>query len=410
MVFAVQSISAAGGKSKSFLRGSRRGRRRLRSRAECAILILACGRRTALEQTPIEQNHKQPKTKRQVLLRVIGAVVFVAANALVLFFTARSDFGRDRPPLPQSPFAGKNLLYLLCAIGCLLLAITAESVKFLCMMRRLKERVSVRQAFETTVLGKYYDYITPSGAGGQPFQIWNFHAHGYSSGASSAMPLASFVTLQFGFVLIAITVFLFNNGAVEAVGIKIAAYIGLIFYSLVPILIVLSAISPKTTSRIIGFFVRIGAKLRLIRDPQRASERAENALRRYSDSLKFIARSKSLLITLFLLSIVYQLAICSIPYFVVRMFGGDLGFIRSLCMCVFVYFSVTIVPTPGNAGAAEGSFYILFNRLDTSGLFWAMLIWRFLTFYVFLLLGLAIYVVRILERAYRRRKRKAEGS
>ena len=356
-----------------------------------------------------ERDNTSPKTGRRRILRILAAVAFVVANAVVLYFTARSDFSKNPPAIPQNPFAGRNLGYLLCAVGCLLLAITAESAKFLLMMKRLNERVSVRQAFETTMLGKYYDYITPSGAGGQPYQIWNFHAHGYSGGASSAMPMASFVTLQFAFVFIAIVVFLFRNDAVGEVGIRIAAYVGLIFYSLVPILIVLSAIAPKTSARIVGFFVRVGAKLRLLKDPARAFERAENALHRYTDSLGMIAKSKSLLSLMVLFSIVYQLAICSIPYFVVRIFGGQLGFVQSLCMCVFVYFSVTIVPTPGNAGAAEGSFYILFNQLDTSGLFWAMLIWRFLTYYIFLLTGLAIYGVRAIERVLKKRGPAEKG-
>lgn len=350
-----------------------------------------------------EQMTKAPKTQRQKLLRVLGFVAFFAANAVVLFFTARNDFSKDAPPLSSSPFSGENLFYLLCALGCLVLAIAAESVKFLLMMHRLGEKVSVRLAFETTVLGKYYDYITPSGAGGQPFQIWNFHRKGYSTGASSAMPLASFVTMQFGFVLLALSVFLFNNGAVDTVGIKIAAYVGLVFYSIVPILVVLSAISPKTVARIVSFFVRIGAKLHLLKHPERTEEKAETALKRYSDSLKVIARSKPLLVALFLLSIVYQASICAIPYYVVHAFGGKLGFIQSMSMCVFVYASVTIVPTPGNAGAAEGSFYILFNQLDTSGLFWAMLIWRFLCYYSFLLMGLLIYGAHAVEHAVRKR-------
>ena len=359
-----------------------------------------------LTETREERPAKQPKTKRQKLLRVLAVAAFLIANAVVLYFTARNDFSKDAPPLSASPFTGRNLVYLLCAAGCLLLAIAAESVKYLLMMRRLKERVSVRMAFETTVLGKYYDYITPSGAGGQPFQIWNFHAKGYSTGASSAMPLASFVTMQFGFVLLALCVFLFNNDAVDTVGIKIAAYIGLFFYSLVPILVVLSAISPGTVVKIVNFFVRIGAKLRILKHPERTAEKAENALKRYSDSLKIIAKSKPLLIALFALSVLYQASICSIPYFVVHAFGGKLSFIRSMSMCTFVYASVTIVPTPGNAGAAEGSFYILFNQLDTSGLFWAMLIWRFLCYYAFLLLGLSIYAVHGVERVIRRRRKK----
>lgn len=357
-----------------------------------------------LDPIETEEQSNPEKAKRKKILRIVGAIAFVILNAIVLFFTARNDFSKDAPPITSAPFSGKNLLFLLCAIGCLVLAIAAETIKFLMMMHRLGERVSLRAALETMILGKYYDYITPSGAGGQPFQIWNLHAKGYSQGAASAMPLASFVTMQFGFVLIAIPVFLFNNGAVDSVAIRIAAYVGLVAYMLVPIMIVLSAISPAASAKIVGFFVKIGAKLRLVKHPARTAEKAENALLRYSDSLKTIAKSPILLVALFVFSVLYQAAICSIPYFVVRMFGGQLGFIQSLSMCVYVYFSVTIIPTPGNAGAAEGSFYLLFNQLDTSGLFWAMLIWRFLTYYIFLILGLLVYAVRALERLFRRKR------
>ena len=360
--------------------------------------------RERLDLIEPEEQSNIDKAKRRKILRIVGAIVFVLLNALVLFFIARNDFSKDAPPITSAPFRGKNLLCLFCAIGCLLLAIAAETIKFLMMMHRLGERISLRAAFETVVLGKYYDYITPSGVGGQPFQIWNLHAKGYSSGAASAMPLASFVMMQFGFVLIALSVFIFNNDAVDTVAIKIAAYVGLVAYMIVPIMIVLSAISPAASAKVVGFFVKIGAKLRILKHPERTAEKAENALLRYSDSLKTIAKSPALLVALFLFSVLYQAAICSIPYFVVQMFGGRLGFIQSLSMCVYVYFSVTIIPTPGNAGAAEGSFYILFNQLDTSGLFWAMLIWRFLTYYIFLVMGLLIYAVRALERLIRRRR------
>ncbi len=352
-----------------------------------------------------EQKQEKRRTKRQKVLRVLIVVLFLAANGLVLFFTARNDFSKPAQPLSGNPFSGKNLLFLLGAVGCLAAAIAAETVKYLLMMHRLKERVSLRTAFETSVLGKYYDYITPSGAGGQPFQIWHLHSKGYPAGACSAMPLASFVTMQLGFVLLALVMFTFEHSASEVLGIRIAAYIGLVLYAFVPILIVLSALAPKVVTAIVGLFVRIGAKLRIIKDPARAIEQAEYGIKRYSDSLKMIAKSR-ILVALFALSILYQIAICSIPYFVVNAFGAKIGFWQSLSMCVYVYASVAFVPTPGNAGAAEGSFYLLFNQLDVSGLFWAMLIWRFLCYYSFLLLGLGVYAVHAIEKAGRRWKIK----
>jgi uncharacterized membrane protein YbhN (UPF0104 family) len=68
--------------------------------------------------------------------------------------------------------------------------------------------------------------------------------------------------------------------------------------------------------------------------------------------------------------------------------------------------SVTIIPTPGNSGAAEGSFYILFNELDTYGLFWSMLVWRALCYYSFIIIGVIIYLYGAIEKIVKSRKEK----
>ena len=356
----------------------------------------------SLQETPEQQKEKTVRRRR---LRLAGILTFILRNGVVLFFSARADFSKKDLGLSFDLFSARNLFSFTCAVGCVCLALFAEICKYLKMMRQLGERVSPRAAFETVVLGRYYDCITPSGAGGQPFQIYHLHSHGYTGGTKSAMPLASFITTQYAFVILALVLFIFNNNTADVVGIRIAAYVGLLAYSAVPTMVALTAISPALSGRIVGFFVRIGAKLRLVKDPEGTIGKVEGALQRYSGSLRLIAANRSLLLTLFALSLVYQISICSIPFFAVRIFGGRLGYLQSLTMCLYVYASVTIVPTPGNAGAAEGSFYLLFDQLDTSGVFWAMLIWRFLCYYLFILLGLGIYAYRGIER--KRRKKQA---
>ena len=323
----------------------------------------------------------------------------------MLFFTARNDFSKQPTEHPAEPFGSQGILFLLCAIACPLVALAFETVKYLLMMHRLGERVSVRTAFETSALGKYYDNITPFGTGGQPFQIWNLHKAGYSSGTASAMPLGSFITSQVAFVLLALVMFSINDSVSGAVPIKIAAFVGLVMYMVVPFMIVLTAIAPRITAKIIGFFVRLGAKIRLVRDPAATVKKIEDGLKRYSENLKYMAKSPMLLTSLLLLSVGYQIAILSIPYFVVRMFGVQTSFWQALTLCLYVYASITIIPTPGNAGAAEGSFYLLFNQLESNGLFWAMLIWRFLCYYAFIIIGVLIYGFRAVESAVKSRRK-----
>ena len=345
---------------------------------------------------------ERPKAKNKALKR-IGIIAFVVVNAAVIFFTARSEFTKDNPP-PMEPFTFTNILFLLAGIAIVALTIGCETVKFLLMMRHVGEKVSFRAAFEVVALGRYYDCITPSGAGGQPFQIWYLHSHGYSAGASSALPLSCFCTTQFGFVFLAIMVFIFGGSAIDLPGLRITAYIGAFTYTVVPAMIVISGVAPKIAMRIVAFAVKIGAALRIVKNPNHATMSAIKMLHSYSVNLKKITSNKRLFIELMLLSILYQAAISSLPFCAIHMFGGSISFLKALALTVFIQSVVCLVPTPGNAGAAETSFYLIFSQLGEAGTFWAMLVWRMLCYYSFIIIGVVIYGYTALIKLMKRKK------
>ncbi|MBO7364037.1 MAG: flippase-like domain-containing protein, partial [Lachnospiraceae bacterium] len=126
----------------------------------------------------------------------IWTILFVLINIAVIAATAVNEFSGQKGSLTALRFTPRAWLYLGCTAACLAVLMCAEALKYLLMMRSLKEKVSFRLAFETAALGKYYDCITPSGAGGQPFQILWLHRHGYSDGAASAMTITGYVTMQ----------------------------------------------------------------------------------------------------------------------------------------------------------------------------------------------------------------------
>ena len=348
--------------------------------------------REVLSETPDpDQIPEKPKGANKLTKR-IGIILFVIINALVIYFTAAREFTRKE--LPPIHFSFTNVLFLLGGLVCLAIVLGCETFKYILMMRHLGEKVSWRHAFSTAALGKYYDCITPSGAGGQPFQIYYLHSNGYSSGAASAMPLSGFFTMQFGFVILCVFAFIFGNGAMDATGltgIKITAYIGAVAYTVVPLMIIISGVAPKIAMRIVAFFVRLGAAIHLVKRPNHAIMKAVRSLNNYSVNIKKITKDRKLLIKLLVLSTIFQLAMCSMPFFAVRTFDGKLGYFEALFMCVFIQAAVSLIPTPGNAGAAEGSFYIVFSSLGTAGTFWSMLLWRLQCYYSFIIIGVLIY-------------------
>ena len=91
-----------------------------------------------------------------------------------------------------------------------------------------------------------------------------------------------------------------------------------------------------------------------------------------------------------LLSFLCRIALCSIPFFFLRSLGCETTYLHILATTIYIYAAVTLIPTPGNAGVSEGAFYLVFSEVGSSGIFWAMLIWRVICYYFLLLMGLIV--------------------
>ena len=332
---------------------------------------------------------KQAKPRKKS--RIILILLFIALNIVVISVTAVREFSQKPAEKLTIRFGASNWLFLMAGIGCMLVTLAIETAKYLIMMRSLNEKVSPKAAFETAALGKYYDNITPFGSGGQPFQIYSMHKFGYSGGISAAMPLTSFFTMQSGFVILAVLIFIFGRKVATGSLMLIPAIIGAIFYMAIPALILLFTIAQGPATGLLRGLIRLGAKLHIVKDPEETGRSLLQSLRDYRSSVLMMSRRKWLIPLLLGLSFLYQLAMSSIPFFVLLAFNGSAPYFETLAMTVLVYCVSTIVPTPGNSGAMEGSFYIIFSALDPTGLFWAMLVWRFICYYAFIVIGILIY-------------------
>ena len=335
--------------------------------------------------------NRQDRKKKQ-----IWTALFVLINIAVIAATAVNEFSGTPAGAFQFGFTRRALFFLGCTGLCLAVLLCAESLKYLLMMKFLGEPVSFRVAFETAALGKYYDCITPSGAGGQPFQILWLHRHGYSDGASSAMTISGYITMQAGFILLALGVFIAHR-SVELEAIRYTAYFGLFLFALIPGLLVMFSFMPNTVKKLISAVIRLGGRLKIVKNPDETIDRLLEMLDSYHSSFSVISKDKLLLLCLIVLSLIYRFALCSMPFFVLKMFGASVSYWRIFAMTIYIYASICLVPTPGNAGAAEGAFYLVFSAMKSDGVFWAMLIWRLFSHYSFIIIGGAIYGINALS-------------
>ena len=332
---------------------------------------------------------EEPRKKRSKRWLTAG---FIAFNVIVVLITAHMEYSSSNGA--ENFFSLQiNWIYFLFAAVSMAAAILAEIRKYALMMTDLHGKPQWHTAYEVMILGRYYDNITPSGIGGQAFQVVYLRRAGLTPGEATALPVAAFLNMQVSFVALAAFLFILNGGVTQHALLLVMAYVGLFLYLLLPLAIVLFTVAPVFSEKIIRWAIlKVGAKIRWIKDPQALYERVLNALNGYRDALRLIYRNKSLSWKLAGLSVLYQLGTCSVPFFVIRMFGGSISWIDAITITMYVMASVAIIPTPGNAGAAEGSFYLVFSRLAPGKIFWAMLVWRLFVYYLYLFWGMGIYI------------------
>lgn len=344
---------------------------------------------------------KKPSKKWR---KVILALLFIALNVGVIIATAVSEFGNSNNATKLSEIR-INWWLLIPAVLCFLVAITAEISKYALMIKRMSPAKNFERkdgwklARRTVLLGRYYDNITPAAVGGQPFQIYYMRRNsGLSSGASTSIPMFGMISLQIAFIMIALVCFLFGGVAGDYPALIVTAWIGLAFFAFWPVMVAGISFFPKPTTTFIKWVVKVLAKIKIVKNREKALTKVEHEVKEYADSVKMILKTKGLFWQTILLSLVFNLFIAAIPFFVLTAFGGGVNFWACLGTTIAVMSAVYFIPTPGNAGAAEGTFFVVFSALSSGYVFWAMLIWRFFSYYIYIIVGLIIYFLIHLEK------------
>ncbi len=349
------------------------------------------------------------KTEKKKKRSYIWKILFVAVNIAAVVVIATVDFGGGTSTVPLSDalsILGRNWPYLVLAICSPILFIALDMLKYSIMIQSATRRIRPMTAYNCSQLGRYYDNVTPLGAGGQPFQIHYLTTKKIESGNAMAVVITTFILQQLAFTA-AGPYFIIRycmSGYAETYFI-VLAWVGYVFYLSIPLLLVIMTIKPSIAAGIANFFLRLLKKLRILKHPEKFEQRIKGALSRYQQTAAYIAKNILRVLIVFGISLIQFAVYFCIPYFVCRAFGASAAQTVDLfTRMVTAYFAITIVPTPGNAVAAEFSFLAVFASVLYGYVFWGILLWRFLVFYLYLIQGLVIIISRTIRNARRETK------
>lgn len=384
-----------------------------------STLVLSNSDSTPLSVAKNDASIESSDKRKKKLLKILLTILFIVLMGAIIAYTAVSDFtGESVSGDRVAELIGQNAIYIWILFGLFGFTVLMETFKLFIMIQKTTGKYKFGTAFNCAALGRFYDYVTPLGSGGQPFQMYYLAKHGVASGPAGAIPIGTLFLTQFSFFVCAIISFSFGvNQEIVPLYIQIIAYFGAVFYIAVPLFLVVFSFIPKAGYRVIEWGVSILTKLRLCKNPEKWIKKGKNAIDNNKKNMAIIFKSKRILIVCTLLSLLYIIAQCSMPYFALLLFSDALKsanltpswalWFEVTRITFFIYCAITFIPTPGNSGAADGTFYGLFRAVLVSvagASFTCMMVWRIFSFYMYLILGIIVLVsVKIVER---KRKQK----
>lgn len=362
---------------------------------------------------------QEPKKKKYgwvgivLLLAVIGLGIF-----LMFKITELLPGGGIKEIGPV--IANMDYRYFLVSIALAILIPVLVMVEYALVNHALTRKVNPKAIAKTTFVGKYYDFITPFSTGGQPMQIYTLHKHGYDGATSSAIILIRYSVNIICWLLVGLVLMIGGFSVLNMVAdgtsktfLLVAGIIGICLNLLLPLSVLIFVVFPKFANGSTKLFIKIGAKLHIVKDPVKSFEKAYKTVHDFRMCFKTISKKPAHFILLILVSIIEYCVTFALPFFVIMSLKQvpweNLWNVSVLN--VFSTFAVSFIPTPGNAGGMEISSALAFQAVAAEVSVYAVLIWRFFTYYIYIIIGIVISIYDVIKRSIKtaRENRRAKA-
>lgn len=379
--------------------------------------VLSCKKTDELEEAKrnfADRDVKEPKRKRAWLGNLFFVVVLAVTLVLVYQLSANAAEGEQKTL--KEIFGNMRTDYAVMAVGALFVMIFLDSMKYFVILHATSGKKYFGTSLKTSLLGKYYDNITPFASGGQPFQIHYLHKKGFSGGESTAVIFIKFCFNILIWLAICLCLMVFNRGALDVYVADdtqrrlfvVLGWIGFAINCSIPVVIIAFAVFPKLMETLTRWFLALGYKLKIVKSRDAVVIKAKRIAKDFRAAFVIMIHKPLHAVGLALICVCEQFLSIMLPYLVVVAMAGatiepnvQLMF-AIMTMNVYVSMSVTAVPTPGNSGALETAFSLVLTSVAEGVLFWTVFGWRFLSYYSFILIGLCIFIADFIRKKAKR--------
>lgn len=345
----------------------------------------------------IPNTDKKARTKKEHGKKWLAAILLIAFNvialAVVLYLELNNDaegFLHIDELLKVMGAHGEWLALILLAF---LMHILVDALIYFVLIKQCGYGNRFGLSLRTSILGFYYNNITPWSSGGQPFQMAYLAKCNIDTPTACTLPFVKHTMHVYALIAFVAVFFGIWHENISWV-VHVGAYLAIVVTSLIPLTMLVFSKKLGWTFKITEKVVALGAKLKLVKNYDKALAKARDTMDSLAAAYKYLSENRTTIVLLVILSLADLFILGVYPYLIVRALGGDGNLFETVSKSYYVSLSSGIIPTPGASGASEASFYAVFDGLTPAGtLFWAVLIYRMLVFYLPIIMGVILHII-----------------
>ena len=256
-----------------------------------------------------------------------------------------------------------------------------------------KKKLSLREAIKHNIITQFFNGVTPFSTGGQPMEVYMLMEHDIPIAKATNQTIQSFIFYQIALVicgsLAVINNFLFPIFPKVRI-LQLLVLLGFAINVAVVLVLILISRSKKVTNKLSELSIKLLKKLKRKVDEEDIKQKFSD----YHEGFKELRKRKKLFVGGVLLNIISLLCLYIVPLFILYSMKDftSINVNSAVTASAYVYIIGGFVPIPGASGGIEYGFTRFFgNFIVGHKLSVVLLLWRFITYYVGVIIGAIVF-------------------
>ncbi len=326
--------------------------------------------------------------------RTLNLLIIVIFTLIVLYFSLKDNYHEIITSILNADIRWLFISYLLVLSYTFLKAIVTNNI-----INNFKG-YGIKKTFSLQLMTFFFNAVTPFSTGGQPFQVYVLKKNKLTLSEGTNVVIQESIIHQIAIIIVGFLTIIINQifkiCPIDGI-IFVLLIVGFLANLLVLVLLFVVSYGKKIDKLLIGWVVNLLTFFKIVKDKEKQTKKLNKSIENFNVNARLLISDKKKFIKLILLNCLAFMCLYIVPLTVLFSLGNYNSFdgVTAIVLVSFVSIISSYVPLPGGIGGQEYLFVTLFGfYLQKTLLSTLMLLWRFITYYLPMIVGAIIFNIK----------------